>query len=76
VDQYKESLEKMKFMLVEAFPDIKIQEFHENRSQDKSRTFSGRIRNILDSLDRETRIELIIRNQLDMRLYEYALGGF
>ena len=76
VDRYKESLDKMKVILAEAFPDIKIQEFHENRSQDKSRTFAGRIRNILDSLDGETRIELIIRNQLDIRLYEYALGGF
>jgi hypothetical protein len=76
VEKYKESLDKMKLKLVKSFPEIKIQEFHENRTQDKGRGLSGRVRDICQMLDEGARIDLILRNQLDIRLYEYALGGF
>lgn len=76
VDRYAESLRLMRRRLQSGFPDLRIAEFHENSLQARSSSLTDRIKAILGDLDECSRDMLVLRNQLDFRLYEYARGRF
>ena len=76
VDRYSDSLKLLAFMLQNYFPDLVFREFHENSLQEKSSTLAVRVKDILAQMEEATRIALVLGNQLDIRLYEYALGAF
>lgn len=51
-------------------------EYHENQLQDETLTISDKVERIRNNLDSLSYTSLVMRNQLDLRLYEYALGLF
>lgn len=76
VDRYAESLRWFKKKLGPHFPDLKFVEHRENVLQDKTLSITDKIGRIRKMLDEPTYASLIMRNQIDLRLYEYALGLF
>lgn len=76
VDRFSESLKHFSHKLGSVFPQIKWTEYQENRLQDTQLTIGDKVRSIASELDVPTYTQLVMRNQLDIRLYEYALGQF
>lgn len=76
VDQYRKSLEHLKSNLASHFPDLVFHEYKENAMRDGNANMGKKIERIRSEMSDSTYTELIMRNQLDLRLYEYALGLF
>ncbi|BBL75937.1 sulfotransferase family 2 domain-containing protein [Methylomagnum ishizawai] len=76
VDCYAESLKLFKKVLFADFPDLIFNEYHENMLQDKELTICDKVSYIRGLLDETSYTSLVMRNQLDLRLYEYSLGLF
>ncbi len=74
VDRYAESLRWFKKVLGPHFPELKFKEHRENVLQDTNLPIAEKVERIYDLLDDRSYTALVMRNQLDLRLYEYALG--
>ena len=76
VDRFSESLKLMTRRLGPVFPEVKWNEYQENRLQEEGVDLSDKMKNVISMLDHATYTQLVMRNQLDLRLYENALGRF
>ena len=76
VDYYAESLQYFKIKMAMHFPELIFKEFRENVLQDETMSIGVKLARIKRLLNDCSYISLVMRNQLDLRLYEYALGLF
>jgi hypothetical protein len=76
VDQYGKSLAHLKANLASHFPELGFLEYKENSLQEGDASMGKKIDRIRSEMSDATYTELVMRNQLDLRLYEYALGLF
>ena len=72
VDDYEGSLARIHRKFGKAFPQLVPKVFRENSLQDPAKSIYEKIREIRNSLRPDVLSQLILRNQMDLRLYEFA----
>ncbi|OGA74823.1 MAG: hypothetical protein A3G81_16870 [Betaproteobacteria bacterium RIFCSPLOWO2_12_FULL_65_14] len=72
VEDYERSLGRMKKALAGRFPELSFKAYRENALQEETRTLFDKVRAIRSETAPETYSQLVLRNQLDLRLYEFA----
>ena len=76
VERYAESVGRMKQALGATFPDVSFAVYRANVLQDPKLTLAQKMRSMRQTVDPSALSELILRNQMDLRLYEYAAACF
>ncbi len=76
VERYDESMENMARYCGEAFPALECKSFHENNLQDRSLSRIDRVEAFRSDIGEALFERVILHNQLDIQLYEYACGLF
>jgi hypothetical protein len=72
VDRFPNFLEGLKNAWGTTFPELSFEAFHANALQEKDRGLSEKIEILRKETEPEVFERLVLRNQLDLRLYEYA----
>ena len=72
VEDYPASLARMKAAFAPEFPELTFSEFRENVLQEPGLTMPDKIRAIREAMQPDVFRELVLRNQMDLRLYEFA----
>jgi len=76
VERYSESLSRMQAAWGETFPDVTFSIFHANVLQDPEKSLAEKMSKLRMTVSKAIFDELTLRNQLDLRLYEYASACF
>lgn len=72
VEDYAKSMERMKQALSPAFPQLSFKAFHANVLQDKELSVYEKVKRLRATTAPEAFNQLVLRNQMDLRLYEFA----
>ena len=72
VEDYPASPQRMRAAYEAIFPELTFREFHENVLQEASLRLPDKMRGIRESMQPAVFNELVLRNQMDLRLYEFA----
>lgn len=72
VEDYAGSLQRMKQAFAAAFPELNFAVHHENVLQGADLSLVDKLRRIREEMDPDAYRQLVFRNQLDLRLYEFA----
>jgi hypothetical protein len=72
VEDYGGSLERMRLAYGMVFPELTFSEFQDNALQDPKNTLYDKLRRLRAKVASETLSQLILRNQMDIRLFEFA----
>ena len=76
VEDYAASMLKMKKIFSGAFPELTFNVFQKNTLQDSTQSLYTKLKAIRESTDPEVFDQLVLRNQMDLRLYEFAAASF
>lgn len=76
VDRFSESIARFGEQYSSFFPEVSFTSVNRNSTQDTAISLDERYQKILDQIGPTLFAELVQRNQLDIRLYEYACGLF
>lgn len=76
VDRFDESMDKFNNTYASEFPKLKFHNVAKNTTQSLSRTMQEKFDEIENNIGSELFNELLLRNQLDIKLYQYACGLF
>jgi len=76
VERFAESIDWMRPVMRQRFPDLELVEHRENVLQDPATTRHARIESLRAEIGDALFDELAVRNQLDLQLYAYAQGRF
>ena len=76
VERYDESMDIMAAQCGANFPDLVCRSFHENNLQDRSLSRIDRVEAFRADIGEALFERVILHNQLDIQLYEYACGLF
>ena len=76
VERYAESIGRMKQAWGATFPELSFSIFHANVLQDPKLSVAQKMRSLRQTVDPDALGKLILRNQMDLRLYEYATACF
>ena len=76
VERYNESMERMQKKWGELFPELSFAVFHANVLQEPGQSLPQKIAKLRATLEPEMFSELVLRNQMDLRLFEYASAAF
>jgi hypothetical protein len=76
VEQYAESMQRLKNAWGKLFPELNFRVFHANVLQDAGETIPEKMKRFRAELGPELMDQLVLRNQMDLRLYEYANATF
>jgi hypothetical protein len=76
VERYSESMSRMQKLWGSIFPEVSFAVFHANALQDAAQSLPQKIAKLRATMEPEIFAELTLRNQMDLRLYEYALACF
>lgn len=76
VDRFDESMERFNKAYASEFPALKFHSVARNTTQSLDRSLQDRFEEIEENVGTELFNELVRRNQLDIKLYQYACGLF
>lgn len=76
VEHFTQSMQQMRAVLAPHFPDLSFELFMENCLQDPAESLDDKLSRIRSIMSQKTYNRLVLRNQLDIRLYEFALALF
>lgn len=76
VDRFSQSMAQYERAYGESFPEITFQDVAMNTTQKTSTPLQQRFKNIENEIGSDLYSQLIIRNQLDIKLYQFACGLF
>lgn len=76
VEKYEQSLDRMQRAWGGIFPEVTFSVFHANMLQDPERSLAQKMSALKSGMAGPVYNELILRNQLDLRLYEYGSACF
>lgn len=76
VDRFPESMHQFERAYGESFPEITFKDVAVNTTQKVSTTLQDRYSKIENKIGSELYSQLILRNQLDIKLYQFACGLF
>ena len=76
VEEYDASLAAMRNTYGADFPELSFDVYRDNVLQDADQSLYQKVRRQRESTDRDAFNELVLRNQMDLRLYEYAAACF
>jgi hypothetical protein len=76
VERYGESMKRIKTAWGGVFPDITFEVLHANALQDATQSLSEKMKKLRTELGNKLMDQLVLRNQMDLRLYEYASACF
>lgn len=76
VDRFDESMEKFNTAYGSEFPELEFHNVERNTTQSTRLTVQERFEKMEGEIGKELFDELILRNQLDIKLYQYACGLF
>ena len=76
VDRFPESMSQFQRSYGETFPEITFKDVAMNTTQKTSTPLQDRFKSIKNEIGSDLYSELIVRNQLDIKLYQFACGLF
>jgi hypothetical protein len=76
VERFNESIAWLESAVVPTFPDLQLHARRENVLRDPSVSLADRLRAIRDELGGPLYRRLLMSNEADLKLYQYAAGLF
>jgi len=76
VDRFPESMQQFERIYGDSFPEITFEEVALNTTQNVKTSLQNRFEKIRNEIGSELYDQLIMRNQLDIKLYQFASGLF
>ena len=76
VEDYARSMAQMKEVFAKPFPELSFKAFRDNALQDPAQSLYDKIRDLRQAISPDVFNQLVLRNQMDLRLFEFANACF